>query len=140
MGQLSSYQETELASRDLQAKPSIEEDSIFPDKHSQMLAMDTKGEVSLPSLVERLKPNSELLLEVSVETKLNKANTNQEGLSQVCRETYEKDKLARVDHTKPSMVEGSTSARSRMPLVGTSLRLGETMLPVVVSWLSVLMS
>ena len=32
MGQLSSYQETELASRDLQAKPSIEEDSVFPDK------------------------------------------------------------------------------------------------------------
>ena len=71
-----------------------------------MLVTDTKVEASLPSLVERLKPNTELKLEVSVETKLDKANLNQEGLSQVvCEQAYEKDKLARVDHTKPSMVE-----------------------------------
>ena len=71
-----------------------------------MLVTDTKVEASLPSLVERLKPNTELLLEVSVETKLDKANLNQEGLSQVvCEQAYEKDKLTSVDHTKPSMVE-----------------------------------
>ena len=32
MGQLSSFQETELANRDSLAKPSVGEDSVFPDE------------------------------------------------------------------------------------------------------------